>query len=86
MSEKELLQAILAQLQTQQTKLLDVNQVSAVCGLAVSTVWMMSRDEIEGFPRPVSVGVDLTRWKRSAIEKWIESRPVRRATAKGKSA
>ena len=85
MSEKELLQAILAQLQAQQSKLLDVHQVSAVCGLATSTVWMMARDEIDGFPKPVSIGVELTRWKRSAIEKWIESRPARRTTTKGKT-
>ena len=35
--------------------MIDVKQVAAKCGLGVSTVWKLAKDESSGFPKPISL-------------------------------
>ena len=36
--------------------MIDVKQVAAKCGLGVSTVWKLAKDESSGFPKPAAPG------------------------------
>jgi len=50
-------------------ELLRVEEVAALVGLGVRTVWGLVAEK--EFPRPVKVG-RLSRWRRSAVEAWMD--------------
>ena len=53
--------------------------VEAATGLSRSSIYdMMDRDE---FPRPIRIGKRAVAWPQSAIEAWLESRPVSKGVA-----
>jgi len=52
-------------------ELLTDKEAAALCGIGVTTLWNLSRSgEI---PSPVKVGPRSTRWRRSDLQKWIQS-------------
>jgi predicted DNA-binding transcriptional regulator AlpA len=40
------------------------------------TIFEWLKDEKLGFPRPIRLGKNSIAWRRSALEKWVASRPV----------
>lgn len=61
--------------------LLDVNEVSQICGFSTRTAYRMA--DAGKMPKPIKLG-SLVRWNRAVIEEWIAGgckpvRPVGRA-------
>lgn len=51
--------------------LLDVKQVSQLCNIGKSTIWVLVK---EGkFPKPVKLTTRCTRWKKSDVVAWGEN-------------
>ena len=57
-------------------QLLDVNEVAAMLTCSARHVWRMA--DGGRFPRPISIGVKLKRWPRSAVTQWVadQAKPV----------
>ena len=56
-------------LETPETLLLDVNEVAVMLTCSARHVWRMA--DGGHFPRPISIGVKLKRWPRSAVTQWV---------------
>jgi predicted DNA-binding transcriptional regulator AlpA len=54
-------------------RLISANQGAMLTGVAVSTWWDWSRT-IEDFPTPIRISSRCTRWDKSEIHAWLESR------------
>lgn len=52
-------------------QLLTDKQVAGILGISKSGVWAKAKDEI-GFPQPFKLSANVTRWKLSAIEAFID--------------
>ena len=52
--------------------MIDVKQVAAKCGLGVSTVWKLAKDESSGFPKPIRLNARCARWRDSVFSTTIE--------------
>jgi len=76
----KLQRATLARLSVGPAELLDVEAVAVLIGVSANTVWLLTRNG--GFPLPVDIGVELTRWRRSEILTWIEKRKPRKKPKK----
>lgn len=52
--------------------MIDVKQVAAKCGLGVSTVWKLAKDESSGFPKPIRLNARCARWRYADIKAWVD--------------
>ena len=57
-------------MKTEPTKLLRVKQVSALTGIAVSTIWKYVK--LEQFPAPFKLSIRVTVWDSNEIQAWID--------------
>lgn len=55
-------------------RLLRVDEVTRITGLARSTIYKMM--DSGTFPRPLRVGERAVRWRESDVVAWLESRPT----------
>ncbi len=53
---------------SQQSRLIDVNTVAALCGCSARHAWRLS--DSGRMPSPIALGA-LRRWDRAVIEAWI---------------
>lgn len=53
--------------------LISAEQIAARANVALSTVWAWNRS-IPGFPEPLKISTRCTRWVKSEIDAWFESR------------
>lgn len=54
-----------------QERLLQVKSVASIVGLGVSTIWAKSR--AGSFPKPIKISQNVTRWRLSDIDAWLEN-------------
>lgn len=52
---------------------LSAKQIANRYGASEVTIWRWAR-ELEGFPKPIKLGPNCTRWLLSSIEAWEASR------------
>lgn len=55
--------------------LLSASLGAAMVGVSVSTWWEWARTHPD-FPKPIRISSRCTRWDRTEIEKWLDSRRV----------
>lgn len=55
-------------------KLIRIEQVMELTGLAKSTVWLWVKDK--KLPKPIKLSPRVTVWKLSDIEQWIEKKLI----------
>lgn len=53
--------------------LLSAQQCADFAAVTIGTWWAWAR-EIQGFPKPLKLSARCTRWRRSEVEAWLESR------------
>lgn len=53
--------------------LVSASQIATPAGVTVGTVWHWNRT-ISDFPKPLKISSRCTRWRKSEIEAWLESR------------
>lgn len=63
----------------QKPQLLSVQEVAAITGLGVSTIWRRSGDG--SFPQWIKYGPRTTRWLTSEVEEWISAGVLTRQMA-----
>lgn len=51
-------------------RLIDVKEAAHLAGCGVSTVWRNSKAGT--FPKPIVLGANMTRWRLSEVNKWIQ--------------
>lgn len=54
--------------------LVPVKRVATMLSVSVATVWRWNA--AGGFPAPLKIGPNATRWRVSEVEAWIASRSV----------
>lgn len=53
--------------------LLDTKDVCAILRISRTTLWRMEHDE--GFPKPITFGRRMKRWKEADIEEYVRKQP-----------
>lgn len=53
-------------------KYLSYKEVAAMCGVHVATIWRWRKSE--GFPEPVKLGRNTTRFEIAKVEIWLQAR------------
>ena len=61
---------------TTQDRFLRVNGVAETLGISKSSVWSYVK-ELEGFPQPFKIGRNVTVWRLSEVESWMDSQTER---------
>lgn len=55
--------------------LVSARQIAVPAGVTVGTVWYWNRT-IADFPKALKISTRCTRWRKSEIDAWLESRRV----------
>jgi predicted DNA-binding transcriptional regulator AlpA len=61
------------------SNLLPIGGVLSAIEVSRATFWRIRRDPLQAFPRPLIIG-RRERWKRSEVERWLDSRRKASAT------
>lgn len=61
-------------------KILRLPAVEEKLGVKSSTIWKYVR-EMEGFPRPISIGPRAVGWSEQEIDAWLEAQAAKRKAA-----
>ena len=58
-------------------RILRLPEVVYLTGISRSRIYVFMEHETDPFPRPIKLGENMVGWRKSEVEAWLNTRPLR---------